>query len=57
MRFDCESNDYALSDCAWWGMPVIRRPWWAKKDCSGRVGDSENGVVCEEHYNSARTVT
>lgn len=50
--FDNETNDYALSDCAWWDEPVGKRPYWAAKDCAGRVGDTERGVLCEEHYNA-----
>lgn len=49
--FDCETNDYSLSDCAWWDEPVQKRPWWAKGDCSGRIADTEHGVMCEHHYN------
>lgn len=52
LMFDCETNDYALSDCAWWDQPINRRPWWAKRDCSGRVGDTEVGVICEGHHNA-----
>lgn len=51
-QFDSESIDYALSDCAWWDEPVAKRPWWAKPDCSGRVGDTEHGVLCEGHFNA-----
>lgn len=43
---------YALSDCAWWDTSPTRRPTWLSKDCSGRVGDTILGVLCEEHYNA-----
>ena len=51
--FDCETNTYALDDCAWWGIPILRRPWWARNDCAGRVGDTPVGVLCEHHHNAA----
>ena len=51
--FDCETHDYALDDCAWWGIPILRRPWWARNDCAGRVGDTTVGVLCEHHHNAA----
>lgn len=50
--FDNETNDYALDDCAWWDTLPTRRPWWARNDCAGRVGDTETGVMCEEHHNA-----
>lgn len=50
--FDNETNSYALSDCAWWDVSVTKRPFWAKRDCSGRIGDTEHGIMCEEHYNA-----
>jgi hypothetical protein len=51
--FDSETNDYSLSDCAWWDMKPQYRPWWAKADCSGpRIGDTAHGVLCEGHFNA-----
>jgi hypothetical protein len=43
--FDCETTDYALSDCKHWGKPGT--------ECSGpRVGLTPDGVIlCEGHYN------
>jgi hypothetical protein len=44
-EFDCETTDYALSDCKHWGKPGT--------ECSGpRVGLTPDGVIlCEGHYN------
>jgi hypothetical protein len=60
--FDCETNDYSLSDCVWWDQPHPRgyaSPFlalWANAECSGRVGDSvrdgQSGIMCEAHYNA-----
>lgn len=54
MDIDFESNNYALSDCAWWDTSPIRRPTWLSKDCSGRVGETILGVLCEEHFNAGK---
>lgn len=55
--FDTETNaPFALSDCAWWDEPVLKRPWWAQRDCAGRVGETALAVVlCEEHLNAFPT--
>lgn len=43
--FDCETEDFALSDCKHWHKPGT--------ECSGpRVGRTQQGVIlCEGHYN------
>lgn len=45
-EWDCETNDYSLSDCVYWDKP-------GTTECAGpRVGITKSDiVVCEKHYN------
>jgi hypothetical protein len=49
---DEDQQNYALSDCDWWDVVHHGRPWWAKGECSGRMTETESGVLCEAHFNA-----
>lgn len=44
----------SLDDCPWWGVSELRRPFWARLDCGGRMVESVSGLVCERHHNAVR---
>lgn len=46
-----ETGRFALSDCGWYDIPTIKRPWWAKGDCGGGMDEMSFGPICENHYN------
>ena len=49
-----ELGTLSLADCSWWDEPVEKRPWWAKGDCGGRMGEANYGIVCEDHHNKMK---